>query len=125
MAQAALTTTTLPARLGRAPSDVKALAALYEAYTATADAIAGIINQPRAKDSSAADVLEAEFDAAMSKAETVATRLAAMQIVDHFSVNDRAHVLVDYAFRCGEGLTETIAILASAASVAQAPIMMN
>jgi hypothetical protein len=60
----------------RHSNDVVALAVIYEAYMAAADAILGIENQPRAQ---GIDLLEKENGYLIAKAWTVAEQLARLQ----------------------------------------------
>lgn len=98
--------------------DLNALIALYDAYVAAAEVLIGFYNQPRVQDSKTdvAETIERENESLLEKAGKIAARIAAVSAVCSDLKDERARVLVDWAFRCGEGLPETMAILANAAS---------
>jgi hypothetical protein len=64
----------------RQSNDAAALAVVYDAYMAAADAMMGMENQPRAKNS---NLLEGEWNWLILKAWTVAEQIARLQPNDH------------------------------------------
>ena len=106
------------AALGSSPSDARTLICLYDAYIAAAEAVQGAANMPRAKGAAEA-ILDLEWDALTKKAGAVARQLSAMTLVEESQVEQRAHVLVVWAFQSGESLNGIIRTFADAATVEQ------
>ena len=77
----------------RHSNDIANLVALYDAYTAAADAILGIENQPRAR--GVDDVLQAEWNWLLLKAWTVAEHLKSLRPDD-----DNRELFVSTLFNC-------------------------
>jgi hypothetical protein len=84
----------------RQSNDAAALAVVYDAYMAAADAMMGMENQPRAKNS---NLLEGEWNWLILKAWTVAEQIARLQPNDH-DQEAFAQILFNTALDMGNGL---------------------
>jgi hypothetical protein len=101
-------------KLLRHSNDVAALAVLYDAYMAAADAIQGIEIQPRAE---GVDLLNDEWNWLILKAWTVAEQLARMQPsrIERF-----VQTLFNSAISMGRGLDGANSVLKAAMAVGTA-----
>jgi hypothetical protein len=105
-------------KLLRQSNNVVALGVLYAAYTAAAEAIQGIENQPRAE---GIELLDGECSYLIAKAWTVAEQLARMRPSDRgFERELFVETLFDCAIQMGCGVDGANSVLQAAMAVGTA-----
>lgn len=100
------------------PADETILIPLYEAFRASSEALVGILNQPRFRNTEAEDRLDEEIERADDRACAIAEKLSQLShIISEEWRSAYVETIVSHALFCGANIDEILKSLTAARSV--------